>query len=176
LILAQANWLATLKLLAARTASSSLQFQLRAIPSLFNQSPGADTSALCEIGGMNIKSVFLVDLRDIFTQLGMKRTFISLLLVAFAAHIIYYVTKRYLEHRVSGGSLNKSARIVRANKLQADATFGRRHRCQLPPELPYRWPLGLDRIKELWDSNSEGCLLAFLCLIAKDYEPRNNLS
>ncbi|CZR56279.1 probable cytochrome P450 alkane hydroxylase [Phialocephala subalpina] len=87
----------------------------------------------------------------------MKRTLISLLLVAFAAHIIYYVTKRYLEHR-------------------ADATFGRRHRCQPPPELPYRWPLGLDRIKELWDSNSEGRLLAFLCSIAKDYEPRNNLS
>ncbi|KUJ10994.1 cytochrome P450 [Mollisia scopiformis] len=75
----------------------------------------------------------------------MKRTLISLFLVAFATHIIYYVTKRYLQHR-------------------ADATLGRRHRCQPPPELPYRWPLGLDRIKELWDLNSE------------DYEPRNNLS
>ena len=61
---------------------------------------------------MNIQSVFLVGLRDTFTQLFMKRTFISLLLVAFAAHIIYYVTKRYLEHRVSGGSLNNSSRIV----------------------------------------------------------------
>jgi hypothetical protein len=42
--------------------------------------------------------------------------------------------------------------------------------------LPKKWPLGIDRIKELWDSNAEGRLLAFLCGIAKDYEPRNNLS
>ena len=35
--------------------------------------------------------------------------------------------------------------------------------------------MGIDRIKELWDSNSEGHLLQFLCSIAKDYEPRNNL-
>lgn len=35
--------------------------------------------------------------------------------------------------------------------------------------------LGIDRIKELWDSNAEGRLLAFLCSVAKDYEPRNTL-
>jgi hypothetical protein len=62
------------------------------------------------------------------------------------------------------------------DRLKADTTFGRRRRCQPPPELPKRWPLGIDRIKELWDSNSKGRLLAFLCSIAKDYEPRNNLS
>jgi hypothetical protein len=60
--------------------------------------------------------------------------------------------------------------------LQADIAFGRLHGCEPPPELPKRWPLGIDRIKELWDSNSEGRLLAFLCTVAKDYEPRNMLS
>jgi hypothetical protein len=54
--------------------------------------------------------------------------------------------------------------------------LGRAHGCQPPPELPKRWPLGIDRIKELWDSNADGRLLAFLCSVAKDYEPRNNLS
>ncbi|KAI0556125.1 cytochrome P450 [Xylaria curta] len=58
---------------------------------------------------------------------------------------------------------------------KANNELSRRHNCQLPPELPKRWPLGIDRIKELWDSNAEGKLLAFLCSVAKDYEPRNNL-
>lgn len=60
--------------------------------------------------------------------------------------------------------------------VQTDIAFGRRHGCQLPPELPKRLPLGIDRIKELWESNAEGRLLAFLCTVAKDYEPRNNLT
>ena len=58
---------------------------------------------------------------------------------------------------------------------QADTAYGRQHGCELPPSLPTRWPLGIDRIKELWQSNADGRLLAFLCSIAKDYEPRNNL-
>ncbi|TVY80279.1 Cytochrome P450 [Lachnellula suecica] len=87
----------------------------------------------------------------------MKQSLVSLFLLFCAAHITYLIAKRYLEYR-------------------ADAAFGRRHRCQPPPELPKKWPLGIDRIKELWDSNGEGRLLAFLCSVAKDYEPRNNLS
>jgi hypothetical protein len=43
------------------------------------------------------------------------------------------------------------------------------------PELTKRWPLGIDRIKELWESNAEGRLLAFLCSIAKNYELGNML-
>ncbi|CAJ2511349.1 Uu.00g069740.m01.CDS01 [Anthostomella pinea] len=66
--------------------------------------------------------------------------------------------------------------IRRAREYKVDSTLGRLHGCQLPPELPKRWPLGIDRIKELWDSDAGGPLLAFLCSIAKDYEPRNNLS
>lgn len=58
---------------------------------------------------------------------------------------------------------------------QADTAYGNQFGCQMPPELPKRWPLGIDRIKELWDSNADGRLLAFLCSVADDYEPRNNL-
>ncbi|KXX74791.1 Cytochrome P450 52A13 [Madurella mycetomatis] len=72
------------------------------------------------------------------------------------AHLLYGAVKRVLEYRV-------------------DTVYGRRHGCELPPELPKRWPLGIDRIKELWDSNAEGRLLSFLCSVAKDYEPGNNL-
>lgn len=61
-------------------------------------------------------------------------------------------------------------------KKQADTAYGLRYGCKPPPQLPTRWPFGIDRIKELWVSNSEGRLLAFLCSIAKDYEPRNTLS
>lgn len=65
--------------------------------------------------------------------------------------------------------------FTKDQSFQADYVLERAHGCQLPPELPKRWPLGVDRIKELWDSNADGRLLAFLCSIAKDYEPRNNL-
>ena len=58
---------------------------------------------------------------------------------------------------------------------QADQALALEHGCQLPPELPKRWPFGVDRIKELWDANADGRLLAFLCSVADDYEPRNNL-
>ncbi|OIW28801.1 cytochrome P450 [Coniochaeta ligniaria NRRL 30616] len=65
--------------------------------------------------------------------------------------------------------------LKRAWKYRTDTLYGRDHGCELPPELPKRWPLGVDRIKQLWDSNADGRLLAFLCSIAKDYEPRNML-
>jgi cytochrome P450 len=68
-----------------------------------------------------------------------------------------------------------STPAVSDQTCQADTLYGRQHGCQLPPALTKRWPLGIDRIKELWESNAEGRLLAFLCSIAKDYEPGNNL-
>ncbi|KAK3352443.1 cytochrome P450 [Lasiosphaeria hispida] len=78
-------------------------------------------------------------------------------IISFAiAHFLFTALKRTLEYR-------------------ADTLHGREHGCELPPELPKRWPLGVDRIKELWDSNADGRLLAFLCSIARDYEPRNML-
>ncbi|KAB8276476.1 n-alkane-inducible cytochrome P450 [Aspergillus minisclerotigenes] len=57
-----------------------------------------------------------------------------------------------------------------------DHLFEQQHGCEPPPELPTTWPFGLDRIKELWTSNTEGRLLAFLCSVAEHYEPGNSLS
>ncbi|KAK3905882.1 cytochrome P450 52A13 [Staphylotrichum tortipilum] len=76
--------------------------------------------------------------------------------VGFVLRLVWIAIKRVLEYR-------------------ADTLYGRQHGCQLSPALKKRWPLGIDRIKELWESNAEGHLLAFLCSIAKDYEPGNNL-
>ncbi|KAJ5846654.1 hypothetical protein N7534_010323 [Penicillium rubens] len=59
---------------------------------------------------------------------------------------------------------------------QNDSALGAQHGCALPPELPKKWPLGIDRIKDLWETNADGRLLAYLCKVAEDYEPRNNLS
>lgn len=60
------------------------------------------------------------------------------------------------------------------NKIQADLHLAQKHNCQLPPELKKQWPLGIDRLKQIWDANSEGRLLKFFCGIAKDFEPFNN--
>ncbi|KAK0715423.1 cytochrome P450 [Lasiosphaeris hirsuta] len=65
--------------------------------------------------------------------------------------------------------------LGRALEYRADTLYGRERGCELPPEVPKRWPFGVDRIKQLWDSNADGRLLAFLCSIAKDHEPRNML-
>lgn len=59
---------------------------------------------------------------------------------------------------------------------QQDIAFGHQHGCELPPELTKNWPLGLDRIKELWTANTEGHLLAFLCSVAEKYEPGNSIT
>lgn len=59
---------------------------------------------------------------------------------------------------------------------QNDSTFGAQRGCQLPPELTKKWPLGIDRIKDLWETNAEGRLLQYLCNVAEEYEPRNNLT
>ncbi|KAL8720027.1 MAG: hypothetical protein Q9225_003043 [Loekoesia sp. 1 TL-2023] len=59
---------------------------------------------------------------------------------------------------------------------QADTAFGARHGCLPPPQLPNRWPLGLDWITALWNSDAEQRLLKFLCSIADGYEPSNMLS
>jgi len=124
---------------------------------------------------MSIHSAFSTSFRDWFAQWSADLFLKSVLLVGLVAGIIHYATKRYLENRVSGILTNHLRQYPDAGK-QADTAFGVLHGCQPPPELPTRWPLGIDRIKELWSSNSEGRLLAFLCSIAKDYEPRNTLS
>ncbi|KAL9613904.1 MAG: hypothetical protein Q9167_001582 [Letrouitia subvulpina] len=59
---------------------------------------------------------------------------------------------------------------------KADAAVSAHHGCLPPPQLPNRWPLGLDWITALWNSDAEQHLLKFLCSIADEYEPRNMLS
>ena len=65
--------------------------------------------------------------------------------------------------------------VTPPDQEQEDNILRNQHRCELPPELPKKWPLVIDRIKELWTSNTEGRLLAFLCSVAIDYEPGNSL-
>ncbi|KAF1991541.1 cytochrome P450 [Aulographum hederae CBS 113979] len=66
--------------------------------------------------------------------------------------------------------------LKKSRERSADLAYGRQFGCEYPPELPKRWPLGIDRIKQIWEANADGRLLAFFCEVAKDYEPRNNLS
>jgi hypothetical protein len=73
------------------------------------------------------------------------------------------------------GKLVTESRDNSPNQQQRDSILGCQHGCELPPELQKKWPLGIDRIKELWTSNADGRLLAFLCSVAKDYEPGNSL-
>ncbi|KAI9931071.1 hypothetical protein MW887_010728 [Aspergillus wentii] len=94
---------------------------------------------------------------EFHNRLVAPKYWLQILAAGYVAHLLYSAVQRYFEYR-------------------RDTAFGLQHGCQLPPELPKRWPLGIDRIKELWDSNAEGRLLAFLCSVAKDYEPRNNLT
>ena len=58
----------------------------------------------------------------------------------------------------------------RIRDYQADAVLSLRHGTKLPPELTKRWPLGIDRISELWRANADDHLLEFLCSIAKEYD------
>lgn len=53
---------------------------------------------------------------------------------------------------------------------QTDAALGFRHNAKLPPGLTKRWPLGIDRIMELWRANADGYLLEFLYSIAGEYD------
>lgn len=78
-------------------------------------------------------------------------------------------------HEIQGQTIDEVSISV-SDSWQADVAFGRKNGCQEPPELPNHWPFGVDRIKELWNANADGRLLAFITSVARDYEPRNNLS
>ena len=66
-------------------------------------------------------------------------------------------------------------RPCNVDSRQTASALSLRYECLPPPQLPNQWPLGIDWIKKLWQSDSEQHLLAFLCSIADGYEPRNNL-
>ena len=107
------------------------------------------------------------------------RTVVLIALSLIVARLLYIVLKTAWEYQVSNRILKARDcwpfRLTHHHHHQADTIHGRQHGCKLPPALTKRWPLGIDRIKELWESNADGRLLAFLCSIAKDYEPGNNL-
>ncbi|KAF2113015.1 n-alkane-inducible cytochrome P450 [Lophiotrema nucula] len=104
-------------------------------------------------GSMEINNSPLSSLSSAFVERKVEVTLVLVLLSALLFHILRQVVA-----------------------YKAHTAYGQRHGCLPPPELPYDWPLGIDRIKQLWVSNAEGRLLEFLCSIAKDYEPRNMLS
>ncbi|KAJ9607305.1 hypothetical protein H2200_008378 [Cladophialophora chaetospira] len=55
----------------------------------------------------------------------------SLLLLGAVCFLLYYFVQTWLGRR-------------------RETSFGRAKDCLPPPELPYEWPLGIDRIKQLW--------------------------
>ena len=88
---------------------------------------------------------------------GNMHTLLSVSLSLSFIWICYSVVTKYIEYR-------------------SDLAYGRKHNCAPQPQLYNRWPLGIDWLRALWQSDSQQRLLAFLCRIADDYEPRNNLS
>ena len=98
-----------------------------------------------------------------------------IILLAIIGHTFYrLVVVRYMDYQASGLQ-NPDQRDNSPNQQQRDSILGCQHGCELPPELCKKWPLGIDRIIGLWTSNSDGRLLAFLCSVAKGYEPGNSL-
>lgn len=82
---------------------------------------------------------------------------IVITLALFSGRLCYTLIKKLFEHR-------------------RESDIGVRHSCSAPPQLPNGWPLGIDWLRALWQSDSQQRLLAFLCSVADGYEPRNNLS
>ena len=99
-------------------------------------------------------------------------TTISISFGLFFAYTSYVLLRKHLGNQVSKSSDSRSDNVDRE---QTDGALSIRCGCLPPPQLPNKWPLGIDWIRELWRSDSEQHLLAFLCSIADGYEPRNNL-
>jgi len=97
---------------------------------------------------------------------------VVVLVLGPSSHLLW---KRVSEYQVSQAADN-TLKFPLVDKGQRDTAYGARHGCLPPPQLPNRWPLGLDWVKALWGSDSEQRLLSFLCSVADGYEPRNNLS
>lgn len=53
------------------------------------------------------------------------------------------------------------------SERRAETAIGISNGCLPQPQLPNSWPLGLDWIRKLWQSDSEQQLLAFLCKIVR---------
>ncbi|KAK3372572.1 n-alkane-inducible cytochrome P450 [Podospora didyma] len=53
--------------------------------------------------------------------------------------------------------------------------YGLKHGCKPPPSIPNRWPLGIDRLKQIWDADARGNLMEEINSFVDDY-PTNMLS
>ena len=53
------------------------------------------------------------------------------------------------------------------SEWQAETDFGIKRGCLPQPQLPIRWPLGLDWVIRLWQSDARQHLLAFLCRVVR---------
>ncbi|KAI9650184.1 hypothetical protein NHQ30_000197 [Ciborinia camelliae] len=84
--------------------------------------------------------------------------------MSFIQKLGIFIVLVYIVHLI----YRRVSRRVRVN--QADAALSLQLGTRLPPELSKRWPLGIDRISELWRANADSHLLQFLCSIAKEYD------
>jgi len=100
---------------------------------------------------------------------------ITVVLGLFLGRLSHLLWKGIREYQVSQARSETPA-ISFIDGRQRETAYGIRHGCLPPPQLPNRWPLGLDWVKALWGSDSKQRLLSFLCSVADGYEPRNNLS
>lgn len=94
-------------------------------------------------------------------------------LIIVLGRLLYIVLSRLRAYHVSNHHLPEQRLLT---ICQNDSAHGTLHGCELPRELTKKWPLGIDRIKDLWETNADGRLLAYLCKVAEDYEPQNNLT
>ncbi|KAK0712479.1 cytochrome P450 [Lasiosphaeria miniovina] len=80
----------------------------------------------------------------------------TLAVLALAIWLAFYSIRSYLEYR-------------------CDMAFSKQHGCERPPELPNRWPLGINWIMQLWKEDARGEVLEFMSRVADEY-PTNMLS
>ena len=113
-----------------------------------------------EISSYNVVSLsflLIVERILLFTDLRVlemdadasPKSLVYLSVVLLLAHLGYRASKAYVRD------------------WQAERAVGLKNGCLPQPQLPNRWPLGLDWIRKLWEADSQQHLLAFLCKIVR---------
>ena len=120
-----------------------------------------------------MKNDLYISVREACSEVSPGALLLTLLL-SFFIYRFYLLLKGYLEYKVAFSS--RFAKFYGFDEEQADTAYGTSHGCLPPPELPNHLPLGIDWVRKLFRYDSEQRLLAFLCSIAENYEPRNTLS
>ena len=120
-----------------------------------------------------MKNDLYISVREACSEFSPGALLLTLLL-SFLIYMFSLLLKGYLEYKVAFSS--RFAQFYGFDEEQADTALGTSHGCLPPPELPNHLPLGIDWLRKLFRYDSEQHLLAFLCSIADNYEPRNTLS